>query len=85
MIVPPDPRYAFRGQYIVFIALPDPDGAEGLVTYALGPFENWMGASLAALAAERQCPGAFVRWSPLRPPGPGEAPLRAVIGNDTEP
>lgn len=85
MIVPPDPRYAFHGQYVVFIALSDPDGDEGLVTYALGPFDDWRSAQLAAIAARRQMPDAFIRWSPLRPPGPGEAPLRELIANAPEP
>jgi hypothetical protein len=85
VIVPPDPRYAFHGQYIVFIALPEEDGDAGLVTYALGPFEDWKTAELAARAARRQCPDAFVRWSPLRAPGPGEAPLREIVDNAPEP
>jgi SPOR domain len=85
MIVPADSRYAFPGHYIVFVALPDPEGADGLVTYALGPFDDREEAQLAARAAQKSDPDAFVRWSPLRPPGPGEAPMRRVIEHAPEP
>ena len=84
MIVAPDRRYEFTGQYIVFVAVPEEDGAEGLVTHALGPFENWELAQRAAQTAARNWPTAFVRWSPLRPPGPGEGPGPALVSNDAE-
>jgi hypothetical protein len=79
MIVVPDARLNNWIGYIVFVALPEENGADGIVTYALGPFDDQGVAQLACMAAQRDNPDAFVRWSPLRRPASFECPIRQVV------
>jgi hypothetical protein len=81
-LVIPDAKFNDWIGYIVFVALPDESGADGLVTYALGPIGDAEGASYVAMVAQLQNPDAFVRWSPLRRPEQAERPVIAVIKGD---
>lgn len=80
MIIEPDPSFNEWIGFVIVVALPDEQGADGLVSYALGLFDDAESAQLAAMVAQRDAPEAFVRWSPLRRPAPVECPVRAVIG-----